>query len=113
MKNWSALLIRHGFQVKEIEENVFHCSSETKENVEFLKKTLSYGNVQFQYHTPLLKIESEVLNEEEWIALLNFEFRGRGEDLYFRPGIDEPKVFELDIYISGIVRELKSAGSLY
>ncbi|RAK14103.1 hypothetical protein B0I26_1346 [Anoxybacillus vitaminiphilus] len=34
----------------------------------------------------------------------------RGEGLWFRAGEEEPKVFELDTYISGVVRDLNRLG---
>ncbi|MEW8987898.1 MAG: M20/M25/M40 family metallo-hydrolase, partial [Bacillus sp. (in: firmicutes)] len=45
-----------------------------------------------------------------WLQAVQYRYRGRGGDLWFRPGIDEPKIRELDTHIAGIVRQLNRLG---
>lgn len=110
MKNWSALFIRQGFIVREVEDNFFDCKQESEGNIEFLLKSLSEGNVTFHYTSPFLTIESDVLPEKQWLELVDFQGRGRGEGLWFRGGLEEPKLYELDTFISGVIRQLNRLG---
>ncbi|WP_230198773.1 hypothetical protein [Massilibacterium senegalense] len=53
---------------------------------------------------------SQPMKEEAWISILDFENRGRGRNLWFRPGEEEPKIKELDTYTSGIFRQFNRLG---
>lgn len=110
MKSWNQLFIRQGFIVKEVSLNVFDCLQETEENMKFLLETLEKLSIQFVIEKNLLTVTSPVISEESWLECVDFKYRGRGEGLWFRPGIDEPKVRELDTYISGLVRQLNRLG---
>ncbi|ETI70546.1 M20/M25/M40 family metallo-hydrolase [Neobacillus vireti] len=110
MKNWNQLFVRHGFLAEEVRPNVFDCKCETEENLAFLLENLEQLTVSFQYDGAFLTISSPVVEEEEWIVAVDFEYRGRGGDLWFRPILDQPKVKELDTYIAGIVRQLNRLG---
>lgn len=110
MKKWNQLLIRHGWLLIEKEENVFDCKIETENNLEFLIQCLKGAGVNFELVGETLTIKGKPVSESEWIEVVDYDFRGRGEDLWFRPGVEEPKVRELDTYISGIVRQLNRLG---
>src|SRR5579875_1989532 len=110
MKSWNQLLIRQGFIVEEIHPNVFHCLKETKENMAFLLDILEKLSVSFTFDNDFLSLLSPAPAEETWIHAMDFPCRGRGEGLWFRPGVDQPKVKELDKYIAGIVRQLNRLG---
>lgn len=95
------------------EENVFDCKDETSKNISFLMACLDRAHIPFSLKNAVLTLKSEPIHEEKWIEVLNFSqdrVRGRGGDLWFSPGEEEPKVEELDIYISGIVRQLNRLG---
>ncbi|WP_333482930.1 M28 family peptidase [Sutcliffiella sp. NC1] len=110
MKNWNQLFIRHGWNVNQLNENEFSCHEETKENIKFLQESLCVAGLDFSFNSFVLTINSDLVSEEKWIEAVDFEYRGRGEGLWFRPGVDQPKVRELDTYISGIVRQLNRLG---
>ncbi|MBT2696185.1 M20/M25/M40 family metallo-hydrolase [Bacillus sp. ISL-40] len=110
MKNWNQLFIRHGFMVEEIRPNVFESLRETEENVAFLIESFEKLSISFVLEKGLLSVTSPVIAEEIWLAYVDFKYRGRGEGLWFRPGLDQPKVRELDTYIAGMVRQLNRLG---
>ena len=110
MKTWNQLFVRHGWKLEEQEENVFSCINETKENMDFLLENLDHANVSYWMEGSRLVLHSELITEQEWLEIVDFENRGHGEGFWFRPGEEEPKVRELDTYISGIVRQLNRLG---
>ncbi|WP_066318942.1 M20/M25/M40 family metallo-hydrolase [Bacillus sp. FJAT-29814] len=110
MKSWNQLFVRQGFIVEETRPNVFDCLKETEENVSFLLESLEKLPASFTYDRGVLSIASRVVSEERWLGCVDYKYRGRGGDLWFRPGVDQPKVKELDTYISGIVRQLNRLG---
>jgi tripeptide aminopeptidase len=110
MKRWNQLFVGQGFIIEEIRPNEFMCFKETEENMAFLLESLEKLSVKFSYENGLLSIASHVVSEERWLESVDFKYRGRGEGLWFRPGIDQPKIKEIDTYISGIVRQLNRLG---
>jgi tripeptide aminopeptidase len=110
MKSWNQLFVRQGFIVEEIRPNGFVCLKEREGNVAFLLESLEKLQVTFSYEGGLLSITSPVVSEERWLDCVDFKYRGRGEGLWVRPGEDQPKVKELDTYISGVVRQLNRLG---
>lgn len=110
MKNWNQLFIRHGWLLNEKEENVFDLRNETEINKQFLLESLNQAHLSYDFDEKTLVMHSEPLQEEEWISILDFEYRGRGEDLWFSSEKEEPKIRELDTYICGIVRQLNRLG---
>jgi tripeptide aminopeptidase len=110
MKTWNQLFIRHGWMLKELEVNVFDCKLETKDNLEFLFESLNKVGTNFSYEDGLLQLPNIVMTEQKWIEAIDFPHRGIGEGLWFQPGVEEPKVRELDTYIVGIVRQLNRLG---
>ncbi|SFA85780.1 MULTISPECIES: M20/M25/M40 family metallo-hydrolase [unclassified Bacillus (in: firmicutes)] len=110
MKTWNQLLVQYGWMLTEEKTNVFQTKNETIENMDFLIECLAKAQVNFSYQGSKLVIHDAPLSEQEWIKAIDFKYRGRGEGLWFRPGIDAPKVRELDTYIAGIVRQLNRLG---
>lgn len=110
MKTWNQLFVRHGWLVNQKEENVFDCRQETDINKQFLLESLDKAEALYHYDEKTLVMHSQPIEEEKWISILDFQHRGHGGDLWFRPGQEEPKVRELDTYISGIVRQLNRLG---
>ena len=110
MKNWNALFVRHGWLLNKEKENVFYCQHETEMNKQFLLQSLDQAHLSYEYDGQTLVMHSEPIQEEEWISILDFQERGHGGFLWFRPGQEEPKIQELDTYICGIVRQLNRLG---
>ncbi|KKB33591.1 M20/M25/M40 family metallo-hydrolase [Bacillus thermotolerans] len=110
MEAWNRLFIRQGFMVPEQRDNRFDCRKETEQNRTFLLESLDRLRVDYVYEQGILLISSAAVPEEEWLACVDFEHRGGGGWAWFRPGEEEPKVKELDTYISGVVRGLNRLG---
>ncbi|MCU1806386.1 M20/M25/M40 family metallo-hydrolase [Cytobacillus firmus] len=106
MKSWNTLFIRQGFAVREYAENEFDLVHETEENIEFLMECLQKAGADFTRQHFFLTIHSEPVTEKEWLAATDFPHRGYGEGLWFDAEKEEPKISELDLYISGLVRQL-------
>ena len=110
MKNWNQLFIRHGWLLNKKEDNVFDCRFESEENKQYLLQCLDEAHVSYEYNEKTLVLHSEPIAEDVWISILDFEGRGHGGHLWFRPGQEDPKVEELDTYICGIVRQFNRLG---
>lgn len=106
MKSWNTLFIRQGFAVREYSKNEFDLFNETEENIEFLIECLQKAGVNFTRQHFFLTIQSEPVTEKEWLVAADFPHRGYGEDLWFDAEKEEPKIRELDLYISGLIRQL-------
>ncbi|WP_461201959.1 M20/M25/M40 family metallo-hydrolase [Anoxybacillus sp. TBDG-1] len=106
MKTWNQLFIRQGFMLEEKSPNEFICANERKENVEFLLKRLDMANVDYTFCDDVLTIVSPPISEKQWLEAVEFYERGVWEAI----GVAEPKVFELDTYMSGVIRELNRLG---
>gem|GEM_PF-3680145 len=48
MKAWSQLLVRHGWLIREVEEQLFNCVNESEGNMQFLMETLELFGVEFE-----------------------------------------------------------------
>ncbi|WP_062050458.1 M20/M25/M40 family metallo-hydrolase [Bacillus sp. JCM 19034] len=110
MKTWNQLLNRHGWLLSEEERNIFNCKNETELNLQFLWECLEKAHIPFTIKDDKLILLEEIESEARWIEALQFPSRGKGEGLWFRPGQESPKVRELDLYISGLVRQLNRLG---
>ena len=106
MKTWNQLFIRQGFILEEKSPNEFICTNEKKENVEFLLKSLDVANVDYTFWNDVLTIDNPPISEKQWLEAVDFRKRGVSEII----GLEEPKVFEVDTYISGVIRELNRLG---
>lgn len=110
MKNWNQLFIRQGFQVSNMSGQTFNCRKETEGNMEFLLQSLDKLQINYSYQDGFLKITHFAVSEQQWLEAVDFKWRGRGGDIWFRGGEEEPKIAELDTYISGIIRQLNRLG---
>ncbi|CAM3721648.1 hypothetical protein GCM10009865_04680 [Aeromicrobium ponti] len=93
-------------QPREYSKNEFDLFNETEENIEFLIECLQKAGANFTRQHFFLTIHSEPVTEKEWLAAADFPHRGYGEGLWFHAEKEEPKIRELDLYISGLVRQL-------
>ncbi|WP_035050809.1 M20/M25/M40 family metallo-hydrolase, partial [Anoxybacillus sp. KU2-6(11)] len=71
-----------------------------------LLKSLDVANVDYTFWNDVLTIDSPPISEKQWLKAVDFPQRGVWEAI----GVEEPKVFELDTYMSGIIRELNRLG---
>jgi tripeptide aminopeptidase len=110
MKTWKQLFVRHGWMLTEKEENVFGCETETELNLQFLFDCFEKANICYTFYDETLYMPPKAIPEEKWLEAVDFEHRGRGEGLWFNPCEEQPKVRELDTYISGVVRQLNRLG---
>ncbi|WP_413299797.1 hypothetical protein AA0X95_16840 [Bacillus sp. 1P10SD] len=110
MKTWNQLFNRHGWLLLEEEGNQFNCKNETVGNLQFLFECLEKANIPYIFNQNRLILLEKEMEEKEWIECIQFPHRGKGEGLWFRPGEESPKVQELDVYISGVVRQLNLLG---
>ncbi len=69
-------------------------------------KSLDVANVDYTFWNDVLTIDSPPISEKQWLEAVDFRQRGVSEII----GLEEPKVFEVDTYISGVIRELNRLG---
>lgn len=112
MKTWKQLFIRQGFIVEEMSANRFDCKNETEDNLTFLMEIIEKLQVPFSFQNGILTLDLEPIKESDWLRAVDFNGRGIGGYLWFRSECEEPKIRELDTYISGIVRQLNRLGLL-
>lgn len=109
MKTWNQLFIQHGWLLKEEKSNVFDCKNESYDNLDFLLQSLDSANVSYSFENGTLFLPVTPISKQNWLEVLDFENRGIGEGLWFQPG-EQPKLRELDTYISGIIRQVNRLG---
>ena len=110
MKTWNQLFVRHGWKLEIIGENTFNCKNETEANLAFLFESMDKAGVSYTMEDQTLEIHSHAVDEKEWIEAVSFEYRGRTENCGLSPDLQGPPIRELDMYISGIVRQLNRLG---
>ncbi|MFK2825333.1 M20/M25/M40 family metallo-hydrolase [Bacillus sp. B190/17] len=110
MKNWNRLFIRQGFMVQEQSRNVWICWEESEENMSFLLESLRTLSIEYTFEHGILSILSPAVSEEAWLRCMGARYRGTGEWPWFHSGKEEPKIKEIDTYMSGMVRQLHRLG---
>ena len=116
MKNWNQLFIRQGWLLQEDGENNFKCEQETEANMAFLLACLDNAQADYIYseRKRTLQMKSPAMTEEAWLQVVGV--LGRGRIGYIATWKEFLEVEKLDLYISGVVRQLnrlnlKTAGS--
>lgn len=116
MKSWNQLFIRQGWLLQDDGENNFNCAQETERNMAFLLDCLDNAHAEYIYSEMkrTLQMKSPAITEEAWLQVVNVLGRGRTE--YIATWKEFLEVEKLDLYISGVVRQLnrlnqKTAGS--
>src|SRR5690606_23152401 len=106
MKNWNQLFIRQGWLLQETGDNTFNCAGETKVNLSFLLACLDRAHANYHYYeqTGMLHLISPALAEEAWLQAVNVRGRGKTESIAIAK--EHLQVEKLDLYISGIIRQL-------
>ena len=106
MKNWNQLFIRQGWLLQEDGEKRFNCAQETEANMAFLLACLDNAQAEYMYNKQeqMLQMKSGAITEEVWLQVVDVRHRG-GNGF-----VDTPKEYleveRLDLYSSGIVRQL-------
>ena len=106
MKTWNQLFIRQGWLLQEYGQNMFDCVQETEENMTFLLACLDNAQASYIYSEgkQTLQMTSAAIREEAWLQIVDVPGRGRTE--YISTWKEYLQVKRLDVYISGIVRQL-------
>lgn len=106
MKNWNQLFIRQGWLLQEEGKNYFDCAQETEANRAFLLACLDTIQAEYIYneqeHT--LQMKSAPVTEATWLEAVDVPWRGRIG--YIATWKEYLEVENLDLYSSGIVRQL-------
>ncbi|MFZ2840397.1 MAG: hypothetical protein WAZ76_19250, partial [Blautia wexlerae] len=106
------LLVEQGFIFSQVESNTLDFSKESESNVEFLKKILGESDWRHGWHDRFLTVEDFDQNEAEWLALCAVPGRGRTEMCGYFDDENCVSLEMLDLYISGLVRQLNSLGCM-
>ena len=112
VKSMDTLLVEQGFIFSQVESNTLDFSKESESNVEFLKKILGESDWRHGWHDRFLTVEDFDQNEAEWLALCAVPGRGRTEMCGYFDDENCVSLEMLDLYISGLVRQLNSLGCM-
>jgi len=106
MKDWNQLFIRQGWLLQETGKNTFSRAQETDTNMSFLITCLDRAQANYIYNEQAgtLEMISSPLPEEAWLQAVNVVGRGKTESIATLK--ERLRVEKLDLYISGIVRQL-------
>jgi len=106
MKSWNQLFIRQGWLLQESGEHTFSRAQETDANLSFLMVCLDRAQATYIYNEQAgtLQMTSPPLPEEAWLEVVNVTGRGKTESI--ATSKERLRVEKLDLYISGIVRQL-------
>lgn len=105
MKTWNQLFIRQGFELPEVNHQVFDASEESEENRSFLFTCLEKIGVDYAESGSIITILDAAVDEERWLEAVDVRGRGRTESIGAAL-----TTRQLDTYISGLVKELNRLG---
>ena len=112
VKSMDALLVEQGFIFSQVDSSTLDFRNESELNVKFLKKILNESNWRHEWQGRLLKVEDTLWNETEWLALCAVPGRGRFEMCGYFDDENCVSLEMLDLYISGLVRQLNHLGCM-
>lgn len=112
VKSFNALLVEQGFVFYQVDSSTLDFSNESDLNVEFLKKILNESNWHHEWQGRLLTVEDILWNETEWLSHCAVPGRGRTEMCGYFDDEDSVSLEMLDLYISGLVRQLNRLGCM-
>ena len=112
VKSMDTLLLEQGFIFFQVDKSTLDFSNESELNVKFLKKILNESNWRHEWQGRLLKVEDTLWNETEWLALCAVPGRGRFEMCGYFDEENSVSLEMLDLYISGLVRQLNRLGCM-
>ena len=112
VKSMNALLVEQGFIFSQVDSSTLDFRNESELNVDFLKKILNESNWRHEWQGRLLTVEDILWEETEWLTRCAVGGRGRTEMCgYFDDG-NSVSLEMLDLYISGLVRQLNRLGCM-
>ena len=112
VKTMSALLVEQGFIFSQLDSSRLDFSNESELNVKFLKKILNQSNWRHEWQGRLLTVENILWEETEWLTRCAVGGRGRTEMCGYFDEENSVSLEMLDLYISGLVRQLNRLGCM-
>lgn len=112
VKSMNALLVEQGFIFSQVDSNTLDLRNESELNVAFLKKILDKSNWRHEWQGRLLIVGDTFWNESEWLTLCAVGGRGRTEMCGYFDQENSVSLEMLDLYISGLVRQLNRLGCM-
>ena len=106
----SALLVDQCFIFSQVDSSTLDFHSESELNVEFLKKVLNKSNWRHEWQGRLLTVGDTFWNEKVWLTHCAVGGRGRTEMCGYFDEENSVSLEMLDLYISGLVRQLNRLG---
>ena len=110
VKSMNVLLVEQGFIFSQVDSNTLDFRNESELNVEFLKKILDESNWHHEWQGRLLTVGDTFWNETEWLTLCAVGGRGITEMCGYFDEENSVSLEMLDLYISGLVRQLNRLG---
>ena len=110
VKSMNALLVEQGFIFSQVDSSTLDFRNESELNVKFLKKILNESNWCHGWQGRLLTVGDTFWNETEWLTLCAVGGRGRTEMCGYFDEENSVSLEMLDLYISGLVRQLNRLG---
>lgn len=112
VKSLNELLVEQGFIFSQVESNTLDFSKESELNVDFLKKILNESNWRHEWQGRLLTVKDILWEETEWLTRCAVGGRGRTEMCGYFDDENCVSLEMLDLYISGLVRQLNRLGCM-
>ena len=112
VKSMNVLLVEQGFIFSQVDSNTLDFRNESELNVEFLKKILDESNWHHEWQGRLLTVGDTLWEETEWLTRCAVGGRGRTEMCGYFDDENCVSLEMLDLYISGLVRQLNHLGCM-
>lgn len=112
VKSMNALLVEQGFIFSQVDSSTLDFRDESELNLEFLKRILNESNWHHEWQGRLLTVEDTPWDEKEWLALCAVPGRGRTEMCGYFDEENSVSLEKLDLYISGLIRQLNRLGCM-
>jgi len=112
VKSMNALLVEQGFIFSQVDSSTLDFRNESELNVDFLKKILNESNWRHEWQGRLLTVEDILWEEAEWLTRCAVGGRGRTEMCGYFDEENSVSLEMLDLYISGLVRQLNRLGCM-
>ena len=112
VKSMDALLVEQGFIFSQVDSSTLDFRNESELNVKFLKKILNESNWRHGWQGRLLTVGDTLWEETEWLTRCAVGGRGRTEMCGYFDDENCVSLEMLDLYISGLVRQLNHLGCM-
>jgi len=112
VKSMNALLVEQGFIFSQVDSCTLDFRKESELNVDFLKKILNESNWRHEWQGRRLTVEDILWEETEWLTRCAVRGRGRTEMCGYFDEENSISLEMLDLYISGLVRQLNRLGCM-